>query len=258
MTNPARHDPIRDRYFSIIEKAEGYGGLLFWLSTACSLGTAFIDATSYPRVADWVQIAFVVFVVFMFLLDVLSRFILNPRALDARLSDFWGKAYDRPLTTESTAGYYNNNEIDALKRAAAQTLESSLCTRAVLGKMINRFIPFAVLFITVLVIIVASRATTMSLVIMIVQLVLAEQIILRGVRLVWFKWRCDRIYQQLEQLFALQTPDESFRILAAVHITQYEATKAQAAITLSEKIFLKERQALCIEWEQIKTHLRIR
>lgn len=256
MSAQPKIDPIRDRYFRVLERCEKITDSLFFVSAGLALAAVFTDQR-YPAVTSALQLIFVVIVCAMLVLDVTSRFFLSPRGADARLKDFWAKVYNRPLTTETTVGYFNSDEASASRRAAAQVLENVLFTKTIVAHMFKNFLPLAIASLIVLLFIWISRGTSMSLVASVTQVVLAEQIFVRGVRMFWLKTRCDRLFDDLQQLFLANHSDEVFAALAFEHITKYEASKSLASITLSDTIFEKLNPELSAKWEEIKPRLGI-
>ena len=256
MSAQPRIDPIRDRYYRALERCEKVTDRLFFVSAGLALAAVFTDQ-SYPAVTSALQLVFVVIVCAMLVLDVTSRFFLSPRGADARLKDFWAKVYNRPLTTETTVGYFNSDEASASRRAAAQVLENVLFTKTIVTHMLRNFLPFATVSLIVLLAIWIYRGTSMSLVASVTQVVLAEQIFVRGVRMFWLKRRCDDLFDDLQQLFLADHSDEIFAALAFEYITKYETSKALASITLADSIFEKLNPELSVKWDEIKPRLGI-
>lgn len=256
MSTQQKIDPIRDRYFKILERSEKVTDNLFYVGAALALGAVFTEP-EYPKVAIAIQVLFVLIVCGTLALDVLSRFVLAPRGADARLKDFWAKTYSRALTTETTVGYYNSNETSVPRRAAAQVLENVLFTKSILSKMLWRFLPFAFASLAVLLAIWISRATPISVIATGTQIVLAEQILVRGVRMIWLKLRCDRLFEDLQQLFMARLDEDVFAAVAFECITRYETSKALANITLSDSVFEELNPTLSSDWENMKPRLGI-
>jgi hypothetical protein len=249
-------DPIRDRYFRVLEGCEKFTDILFFVSAGLALAAVFTDQ-SYPEVTSVLQRVFVVIVCAMLALDITSRFILSPQGADARLKDFWAKVYNRPLTTETTVGYFNSDEVSISRRAAAQVLENVLFTKTIVAHMLKNFLPLGAASLVVLLFIWVSRGTSLSLIASVTQVVLAEQILVRGVRMFWLKRRCDNLFIDLEQIFLANHRDEIFAALAFEYITKYEASKALANITLSDSIFEKLNPELSDKWDDMKPRLGI-
>lgn len=256
MSTQTRSDPIRDRYFRVLERCEKITDRLFFVSAGLALAAVFTDQ-SYPAATSALQLVFVVIVCAMLVLDVTSRFFLSPRGADARLKDFWAKVYNRPLTTETTVGYFNSDEASTSRRAAAQVLENVLFTKTIVTHMLRSFLPLAAASLIALLSIWIYRGTSMSLVASVTQVVLAEQIFVRGIRMFWLKRRCDDLFDDLQQLFLADHSDEVFAALAFGYITKYEASKALASITLSDSIFEKVNPELSVKWDEIKPRLGI-
>lgn len=254
MSAQQKIDPIRDRYFKVLEQCEKVTDILFFVSAALALAAVFTEP-GYPTATNAIQVVFVLTVCLTLALDVLSRFVLAPRGGDARLKDFWAKTYSRPLTTETTVGYYNSNEASMPRRAAAQVMENVLFTKTILSHMLQRFLPFAIVSLLVLIAIWVSRNTPMSVIATGTQIILAEQIFVRGVRMIWLKLRCDGLFEDLQKLFMAQHSDEIFAALAFEYITKYETSKALANITLSDGIFEKLNPSLSADWEEMKPRL---
>jgi hypothetical protein len=98
----------------------------------------FVDQKVHPKIFDSVQIAFIVGVVALFVLDLGIRLHWSPWGADERRLDLLANAYNQALTHETTTGYYNTAEMDPLRRLGASTLENSLFSRAIALKMLPK------------------------------------------------------------------------------------------------------------------------
>ena len=79
----------------------------------------------------------------------------------------------------------------------------------------------------------------------------------KWIRLEWLRMRFEKTFEDVYTLFQSQPPVEEFNAMALTASSMYETAKANAAITLSSKIFDKFNPSLSKEWEKIKVALKI-
>jgi hypothetical protein len=250
-------DPINERYFKAVERADNATDGLFYLTAALSLSLLFVDKASSPRVFDIAQIAFVVLVFLLFAIGAASRLYWAANALDARRKDLLSNAYGVPLTHEQTAGYYNNDETDPIRRLGVATMENTFFTRAIASEMARRERWRSSIYLVAFLVAAMCRQWDLALAGTAAQVVFGEQIISRWVRLEWLRSRSARAFDGLYALF--QSPPVKLKLHAKVleWVGYYEASKDGAGITLSEKIFNKMNPSLTVEWERLKSLLRL-
>jgi hypothetical protein len=252
-----RHDPVRDRYYKAVEKADAAADWLFYLAAIVSLGVLVVDKTAAPDLYDAALTAFVVFVIVLFVLGLASRLYWTANALDARRRDLLSNAFGEPLTHEPTSGYYNNDETDPLRRLGVAVLEDSLFTRSIANDMLKRERVRSGAYFVLFVVAALYRHWDLAVAGAVAQAVFSEQIISRWLRLEWLRSRSGRSYDGLYALFQTRSTRSSLHAQSLQWVMYYEATKDIAGITLSQRTFHRLNPSLSIEWEGIKKTLKL-
>ena len=178
-----------------------------------------------------------------------------PRADDRRRLDLLSNSARIPLTHETTTLYYNNNETDPIRRLGVATMENSHFSRAIALSMVRTERIRVAIYSAALVITWLYRATDLEIAATAAQVVFSEQVVSRWLRLEWLRSRCDGAYDALYSLFQTMPARPTLHIRVLEHFSYYETSKANAGITLSEKLFARLNDALSREWEEIKTTL---
>lgn len=81
---PARSDPIGDRYFTPLVKADKVSDILFYVAGILSLLALVVEQDSRPQLNSLVQIGFAVVVVALFAVTLAVRLYFSPgRSSDA-------------------------------------------------------------------------------------------------------------------------------------------------------------------------------
>lgn len=256
---PSKIDPIRKRYYRPLEIAESSSDWLFLLVAALSILALAVERTTYPRLYDLVQGAFVVGVLALFFLGLGIRLYWTPRADDKRRQDLLSNSFAVALTHEQTSGYYNNDQTNPLRRLCESLLENSFFSKNVTLKMAHgeriRVAVYAVIWIVALL----NRATDLALAAAMAQAIFSEQIISRWVRLEWLRMRFERVYEHLYRLVQTTTNfnKEEFRVRVMEAFGEYETGKGYGGITLSARIFERNNPSLSLEWAEIRKALNI-
>lgn len=250
-------DPIREKYFRPLEIAEKWSDRLFYLTAILSIAALLIEETTHPSLNAGIQIIFVVAVIIAFVLGQAIRLHLIPRSQDRRIQDFLSTAYNVPLSHEQTTAYYNNDQADSLKKIGAQVLENSLFSKEIAREMVKISRLQTAIYVTVWVIAVLNRNSSLAFGAAVAQAVFSEQILSRWFRLEWLRSRFEKTYNDLYRLFQTQPAADKFSAMALESFTTYETAKAIGGITLSAKIFERLNPKLSQEWEQIKRTLGI-
>lgn len=254
----SRSDPIRDRYYRAIEIADAASEWLFYIGAVLSLVSFFVDKIKFPIFYAIILIAFCLATVSLFAVGIISRLYLTPRAQDKRLQDFFSSACGVNLIHQRTDGYYNNDFIDPIKRMAAQVMESSYFSKAIALKMakyerIRVIVYGAIWFICLL-----CRRVDLGIVVAASQAVFSEQVLAKWMRLEWLRGRFESTFEDVYRLFQSQPPVEQFNAMAFEAVSKYETAKANAAITLSSKVFNEMNPVLSQEWDTVKAALDVR
>ncbi|OJY22127.1 hypothetical protein [Pandoraea sp. 64-18] len=255
MANVQRHDPIREKYYRPVEWGERACDVLFWVTTVASVALIVTDRNEYHRAYDLLQMGLVTTVVTAFLLSMAVRLYWQPRALTARAADLLSQSYGVPLSHEITVGYYNNPLPHGNRRLAATLLENSFFSKEVAKAMcaMERVRATA----GVLIFILMMREDDLAFASAAAATVFGEQIIVRYLRLEWFRIRCEASFSRLYNLFVDSPPEPTFTAKAVEGLNLYESGKALAGITLSDRIFKKCNAQLSGEWDSIRHTLGI-
>lgn len=253
----ARFDPIRENYFDVVELADKVLGGLFYLCALLSFATLFVDQSTHPDAYDLVLIAFVVSVFFLFVTGLVSRFYLMPRAEDKRHQDFFSNVFGVSLIHQKTDGYYNNDLTDPLKRVAAQVLENSHFSKAIALRMATRERVKIGVYVALWLVCLTYRRTDLGVVVAASQAVFSEQILAKWIRLEWLRMRFEKTFDDVYRILNSLPPVSEFNAMTLDAFSMYETAKANAAVTLSSKIFEEMNPALSAEWDTIKSALKI-
>jgi hypothetical protein len=246
-------DPIRTSYFDIIEQVDKGANALFFVGASLSLASTLIPEMKYPALFSWVQIAFLVAVIGLFVLGQVVNLYLSPRAADARAQDFLSHAYGQDLLSTRTSGYYNNNAPPGMQKIAAQTFENTLFTKEICRRMLNRQVPWVVAYGVILTVGLASRDTPIALWCAVAQVLFGEQLVVRFFRLWWLRRRAEQIHEELRRLYIGGSSGVPFDAIAMDAYTRYEMSKSTAGITLSSGIHTELNPALTAEWDQLRS-----
>lgn len=253
-----RSDPIHGRYFVALDKANVWADRVFYFTAVVSVVVLFVERAEHPLLSNVLNVVFAFAVVAAFGIGLAVRLYWMPRADEARIQDFFAKAYDIPLTHITTTGYYNNDATDALRRVAAQALENAFFSKNIALTMLLlerwRAVAYAALWAFAAI----NRTTDIGWIVGVSQIVFSEQIISKWFRLEWLRQKFEATYSTLYQLFQSDPKSSAnFRARSVAAFVMYESAKANAAVTLSTKVFHELNPTLTVEWETIKQTLKI-
>lgn len=255
--NTSKTDPIRDRYYAPLERAETCSTLLLYVTGILSVIIVVIEKNQYPDIYAFVQIIFLLCAVAGFLLGLTIRLYWGPRAQDRRVEDFLSNAIGTRLIHERTNGYYNNEETDWIKRIGMQLLENSFFSKEITIRMCRseriRFIVYFMLWL----IAIFSRNTPFDLIVAVSQVLFTEQLLSRLFRIEWLRNRYEKVHNSLYKTFHAKPGMDALKATVLNELVIYESTKANGAITLSSKIFDEINPQLSTEWKKIKNDLEL-
>ena len=257
MVNQIRHDPIGDHYFSSLRIADQVSGWLFYLAAVLSFAALLVDKKEAEVAYDIVQSLFVLAVIAVFIIGLVIRLYLTPRAEDMRRKDLLSKAFGVPLTHEQSVGYYNNNQTAPIRFLGVAYLENSFFSKTVLLKMARRERVKVAIYLVCFLVAILNRNTDLAFAATAAAAVFSEQILARWFRMEWLRSRCESTYDNLYTLFQSSPSAASLQAKILEAATFYETGKANAGITLSENIFLQINPTLSTEWERIKRMLKL-
>ena len=249
----ARSDPLGPRYYAPLGKAEFWSGALFWTAAVSSIAALQIEKTSSPILYDAVQSVFVVTVVLFFLLSSTARLYWARRAHDKRNSDFVSNAFGVALIADTSEGYFNNSELDPIRRMAYATLENALFSKTILQRMLRRERVTVASYAVIWMLALLNRATDLALVTAIAQVIFSEEIVSRWIRMEWLRARVERVYDDVYGAIQASGGKSSreFRARVVDYLLRYETSKSQAGLSLSSKVFDQINQELSDEWARV-------
>jgi hypothetical protein len=253
----AKSDPIRDRYFNSVERADGATDVLFYLGAVLSFLTLFVDRHRNPEIYRWTLAVFVLVVASYFAIGLLSRLYFTPRAEHKRRQDFLSEAFGISLTPENAEGYYNNEFKESDKKLAAQTLENSFFTKALLLRVAHRERVKTLGYFALWLLLAVNRTTDIGVILAASQAVFSEQVLSKLIRVEWLRARCEKVYEDVYRLFQSKVPAQRFLPLALDSMLLYETAKSNAAIVIPSKLFEKLNDELSSEWADVRTKLDI-
>lgn len=253
----SRSDPIRTNYFDAIHRAEQLYAWLFYTNALLSFCTLLVDQKAHPAVYNTVLFLFSIAVVAMFALGLILRLYLIPRAEDKRRQDFFSSACNVSLIYQKTDGYYNNEFKDPIKRMAAQVLENSLFSKKIALRMAHRERIKVSIYGLIWLVLLLNRRTELGWIVAASQAIFSEQILSKWFRLEWLRVRFEKVFDDVFRLFQSRLSITYFNAHALDALSMYETAKANAAVTLSSKIFDDLNPSLSAEWEDVKKTLKI-
>lgn len=254
-----RTDPVGDRYFKPLQQLEGATETLFYIGAALSLAALLVSRAENPALYDGVQIAFILAVLIAALLGLIARFYVAPRAAAKRRQDLLSNTFGVPLTHDTSAGYYNNDQTNPFRRLAASTMESAFFTAAIARDMllIERIKILAYLLLWIIAALI--RSTDLTMIAVAAQIVFGEQTLSKWLRMEWLRMRSESVFSGLHSLFATHTAANAPVLQAHIleHYSEYETAKSAAHVFLSTRIFKKRNPDLTAEWDRIRASLTI-
>lgn len=251
-------DPIRDNFFVPLEMAETWLTLLFYVTAFISVLVLFIGKAESPGTYSFVQIAFVVLVISAFVLGLAVRFYWGPRAAEQRNADFASTAFAVNLTTERTHGYYNNTEVDPIRKTAFQLLENTFFTKEIARLMCARRRTVVGSYVVVWVAVFANRSTPIDVVAVACQVLFSEGIISSVIRLEWLRGKTERIFVSVFRHMQVSSSETPAHIASVIeNLVAYETVKATSGVTLDGATFENNNARLSAEWDRISATLRL-
>lgn len=253
----SRSDPIRVNYYNALERAENIANGLFYFGAVISIASIFVTKERFPDLYGVIMVAFAVTVLSIFIVGVSVRLYFFPRAEDNRRREFFGKAYNVSLIHEKTDGYYNNDQIEPVRRIAAQILENSWFSKSIALRILRLERAKVVIYFMAWFVCIYWRSADFGLILAVSQAVFSEQVIAKYIRLEWLRSRCEDTYDRTRNLFTSCASDTSFNAMAMDLCSFYETSKSNAAITFPSSTFMKMNHSLSEEWERIRLDLNI-
>lgn len=244
-------DPIREKYFQAVETGERCSDILFYVGCVLSFITVFVERSHHPRFYDATVVVFLLVTIAFFVIGIVTRLYLLPRAGDKRMQDFLSSTFGLNLTHERTEGYYNNDFTAPIKRLVAQLLENAFFTKSISLKMVRVERLKVFCYGVTWCVCVAYRRTDLGVILAATQAIFSEQIISKWIRLEWLRHRSETIFDNGYKLLQRVPAKDQFLAATLELLVLYESTKANAATTLSARIFNDCNDELSNEWSSI-------
>jgi len=250
----SKSDPIKENY-DAAEDFDTYANWVYNLAALLSVVILLINRNEHPQAYDVVSIFFVLLVAALFVMGIVQRLYLMPKAENSRLKDFFSKAYDVSLAAASTDGYYNSPFVEPIRRIASQTLENSLFTSAIVRKMVFAERCKIAIYVAVWLTFVLTRQADIGLIAVATQAVFSEQILSRWFRVEWLRSRSSYVFDELFRSFQMDTGLAPFAATAMYLTSVYETAKANAGIILPTRLFEKLNPKLSQQWAEISAKI---
>lgn len=258
MASEEKIDPIREKYYGPIEVAERNADRLFWAVTALSLATVAVDLDSHRLLSQGIQAAFVIATLVLFVLSMVGRLHLMPKAEGRRRSDFLSSAIKVDLTHEQTSHYYTSDERDVSRRIVAQVLESAIYSRNTASRMRRAVIWSTTLYLILWLCLALWRDFNIAWAAVAAQALFSEHIVARCWRIIWLHSRIDELFNEAYQMLQ-STGAAPIRMARAVALfSEYECAKATAAVLLSERFYKHSMRQSDEEWQKACDSLGIK
>lgn len=248
----AKIDTVGDNYYKPLRRADAVAGWIFWIISGLSLGILFVEKAAQPAFHSALQIIFLVLALLVFILGMVQRLYLSPRAEDKRRQQFLSDGFGVSLTSETTEGYYNNGQKNPFRRLAANAMESAFFTGELVRIMLATQRAKTVGYLVVYVVAFSLRSTNLELLTVVAQVLFSEDIISRWLRMEWLRVRSEKVYEDSSRLFLNRATFSGVAAQAqAVELfALYETTKARAGIEVSSKVFEANNSRLTKEWNE--------
>ncbi|MBV6678930.1 hypothetical protein [Bacillus thuringiensis] len=250
-----RRDSI-DNYYKPANTFNFISNILLILTVLVSFILLFNLNTTFKAIST---VLLVVLTILYAIFTNLTNFFLLPKAEEKRRTHQISKAFNIRLDDEETNLYYNNNLNKPIERLGAMTLENTLFSKTISGKMIKKSL-FLILFYLVLWIgCMLIRQVTLEMVLWVSQTMFTTVLIVNFLKLVIYHNKCERIYEEIRLCFLNRNDleEENFNAFVMNGFSKYECLKAQCGIMFPRTVFDEFNPILSEKWNRIKTDLHI-
>lgn len=253
----SKSDPVNTKFYIPLAQASLFSDFTFFVGATLSILSICIDKVSYPLLYVTVNIAFAIAVSAVFISGLIVKLYYFPRAEDERIKDFLSHAYGLSLTCNTSDAYYNNNAGSRARKVGAQLLENSLFSKEITSIMLRGMAFRYSLYAAVWLGIALSRDVDYGIVLVASQVLFAEQVLAKLIRLIWLRSRCERTYERTYSLFLNKVAGINFECSVMEQLVFYETSKTSASIQLSSGVFERINPELSLQWDLIKQTLLI-
>lgn len=250
-------DPVNIKYYIPLERASLFSDLAFFASAVLSIVCLYVDKAGFPVLYVIFSVAFVLAVAAVFISGLAVKLYYFPRAEDERIKDFLSHAYQLDLTADPSDAYYNNSATSAGRRMGAQLLENSLFSKEIASKMLKGMLFRYLLYFGAWLAMALTKDVDYGIILVASQIVFAEQVFAKFIRLLWLRARFEKTHDQTYRLFLNGITGKSFHCAVIENLVFYETSKTSASIQLSSRVFNKLNPKLSAEWDAIRAKLKI-
>ncbi|MEC4806937.1 MAG: hypothetical protein SAJ12_15650 [Jaaginema sp. PMC 1079.18] len=251
-TSTTRVDEV-SKYYAPAEQLGTISIVLFWLNAALSFIMPYSASILDKEWSSFLQVIFLILVLIYFSAFQISSLYLGPRAELMRRKQLLSDSFGIPLSQDHTSLYYNNSFSPSLQRLGASTMENALFSKEIASRMLIRKRLIISGYLLVWLLVFSLRHNNLDLLTWITQLVFSSKILAEWLKLEVFRFRCERVYNELYSHFLHKLGQDSSRAIANVldAFVSYEAAKSNAGILLSTKNFQKLNPTLSERWKSI-------
>lgn len=247
-----------DNLYNRVGRLSIYSEILLYSSTVLSI---VISALSYYKLEPELQKALIVInslMIGLFIfLDSRANLIFT-KAETKRRIDWLDNSFETNFGGKKSQNYFTNEHLSpGLYKLAVNCFENSLHTDFILSKMTSRVITQTI--IIVLCFVVSSYFGNSETIRMFFELGLPVYLILKMVKVLTFSSRISGVHDRFKLLFNdLKNNGYANKTAEALRdVLEYETAISWASTPLSSKVFLKYKDHLASEWEDLKKEYKI-
>lgn len=250
-----------DKYYKVIENLSKTTTTLFWINSALSIAVFFFNNS--PVAKDFLLYVFIITTLAYFVIENYLSIFSIPQVEDKRRVHLLTNSFNVPLDNERTNKYYNNNLEPSLLKMGANVFEDSLFAERVTREMVKRERIKIIILILVFVVAAIIRTTNLEVLSILAQTLFASTIIPTYLRLQVLHSKNKAIYDNLYNIFLFhnrsnsESDNEKLSAKLLDCFVKYESAKAYSGVKQDTKIFHKINPEVSLEWEEIKSNLKI-
>lgn len=247
-----------DNLYKLVEKLNRNASIVLYSSTVLSVLLSIFDHFEILNELKWLLITInTVLIVLYIFFDNRSSYIFTRAEMKRRL-DWLDNSFDTNFSGKKSEGYFNQSNLSpGLYKLALNCFESSFHTDYTVSKMFPRVLVKNVVIIIIFIVcaFIGEREIIRQFLEIALPVVLLQQLI----KITFFSHRIGRVLDDFKILFTdLKNMDfEKKTPQALKDLLEYETTLSWASIPLDSEIFMKHRQTLAKEWEELKQEYNI-
>lgn len=159
-------------------------------------------------------------------------------------------SFDVNITTKKTDNYYTNNSKPSIERMGMNCFESTLYTKKNTEKMIkDKLVKVIILVISWVILI--TKIENVELILLLTQILFSTDVLLDLLKIIYYHINVSVIYDNFYRMFVTNKYEKKNIPIIIEFVMEYECLKNYCHITLSNKIFRKERAEIEKIWNAI-------